>query len=160
MSEKISLDSSALPHQVGCDVGILPENMRCVAADTLCRVLELRHALPACPPCRWLRHRSLAPLLRRCQRHRTSEPYAPAVSAHRPSFAAGDGCRRGPLVCGTAAWRTLRVPHDASGRLSPAGHPHLLAAGASRVLNRLCVHKDCTSLRRPGPRKDDVSFIQ
>ena len=119
----------------------------------------LRHALPACPPCRWLRHRSLAPLLRRCQRHRTSEPYAPAVSAHRPSFAAGDGCRRGPLVCGTAAWRTLRVPHDASGRLSPAGHPHLLAAGASRVLNRLCVHKDCTSLRRPGPRKDDVSFI-
>lgn len=37
---------------------------------------------------------------------------------------------------------------------------HLLAAGASRVLNRLCVHKDCTSLRRPGPRKDDVSFIQ
>lgn len=63
-------------------------------------------------------------------------------------------------VCGTAAWRTLRVPHDASGRLSPAGHPHLLAAGASRVLNRLCVHKDCTSLRRPGPRKDDVSFIQ
>lgn len=25
--------------------------MRCAAADTLCRVLGLRHALPACPPC-------------------------------------------------------------------------------------------------------------
>lgn len=49
---------------------------------------------------------------------------------------------------------------DASGRMSPAGHPHLLAAGASRVLNRPCVRKDCTSLRRPGPRKGDVSVIQ
>lgn len=56
--------------------------------------------------------------------------------------------------------RTLRVPYDASGRMSPAGHPHLLAAGASRVLNRPCVRKDCTSLRRPGPRKGDVSVIQ
>lgn len=46
------------------------------------------------------------------------------------------------------------------GRMSPAGHPHLLAAGASRVLNRPCVRKDCTSLRRPGPRKGDVSVIQ
>lgn len=45
-------------------------------------------------------------------------------------------------------------------RMSPAGHPHLLAAGASRVLNRPCVRKDCTSLRRPGPRKGDVSVIQ
>lgn len=54
----------------------------------------------------------------------------------------------------------LRVPYDASGRMSPAGHPHLLAAGASRVLNRPCVRKDCTSLRRPGPRKGDVSVIQ
>lgn len=53
-----------------------------------------------------------------------------------------------------------RVPYDASGRMSPAGHPHLLAAGASRVLNRPCVRKDCTSLRRPGPRKGDVSVIQ
>jgi len=44
--------------------------------------------------------------------------------------------------------------------MSPAGHPHLLAAGASRVLNRPCVRKDCTSLRRPGPRKGDVSVIQ
>lgn len=52
------------------------------------------------------------------------------------------------------------VFHDASGRMSPAGHPHLLAAGASRVLNRPCVRKDCTSLRRPGPRKGDVSVIQ
>lgn len=43
---------------------------------------------------------------------------------------------------------------------SPAGHPYLLAAGASRVLNRPCVRKDCTSLRRPGPRKGDVSVIQ
>lgn len=51
-------------------------------------------------------------------------------------------------------------PYDASGRMSPAGHPHLLAAGASRVLNRPCVRKDCTSLRRPGPRKGDVSVIQ
>lgn len=59
-----------------------------------------------------------------------------------------------------AAWRALRVPYDASGRMSPAGHPHLLAAGASRVLNRPCVRKDCTSLRRPGPRKGDVSVIQ
>lgn len=42
----------------------------------------------------------------------------------------------------------------------PAGHPHLLAAGASRVLNRPCIRKDCTSLRRPGPRKGDVSVIQ
>lgn len=50
--------------------------------------------------------------------------------------------------------------YDASGRMSPAGHPHLLAAGASRVLNRPCVRKDCTSLRRPGPRKGDVSVIQ
>lgn len=41
--------------------------------------------------------------------------------------------------------------------MSPAGHPHLLAAGASRVLNRPCIRKDCTSLRRPGPRKGDVS---
>lgn len=54
----------------------------------------------------------------------------------------------------------LRVPHDASGRMSPAGHPHLLAAGASRVLNRPCGRKGCTSLRRPAPRKDDVSVIQ
>lgn len=45
------------------------------------------------------------------------------------------------------------------GCLRPA-HPHLLAAGASRVLNRPCVRKDCTSLRRPGPRKGDVSVIQ
>lgn len=44
--------------------------------------------------------------------------------------------------------------------MSPACHPHLLAAGASRVLNRPCVRKDCTSLRRPGPRKGDVSVIQ
>lgn len=44
--------------------------------------------------------------------------------------------------------------------MRPAGHPHLLAAGASRVLNRPCVRKDCTSLRRPGPRKGDVSVIQ
>lgn len=49
---------------------------------------------------------------------------------------------------------------DASGRMSPAGHPHLLAAGASRVLNRPCARKDCTSLRRPGLRKGDVSVIQ
>ena len=34
------------------------------------------------------------------------------------------------------------------------------AARASRVLNRPCVRKDCTSLRRPGPRKGDVSVIQ
>lgn len=54
----------------------------------------------------------------------------------------------------------FRIPYDASGRMSPAGHPHLLAAGASRVLNRPCVRKDCTSLRRPGPRKGDVSVIQ
>lgn len=65
-----------------------------------------------------------------------------------------------PLVRGAAAWRALRVPYDASGRMSPAGHPHLLAAGASRVLNRPCIRKDCTSLRRPGPRKGDVSVIQ
>lgn len=44
--------------------------------------------------------------------------------------------------------------------MRPVGHPHLLAAGASRVLNRPCVRKDCTSLRRPGPRKGDVSVIQ
>lgn len=54
----------------------------------------------------------------------------------------------------------FRIPYDASGRMSPAGHPHLLAAGASRVLNRPCIRKDCTSLRRPGPRKGDVSVIQ
>lgn len=36
----------------------------------------------------------------------------------------------------------------------------MVAAGASRVLNRPCVRKDCTSLRRPGPRKGDVSVIQ
>lgn len=58
------------------------------------------------------------------------------------------------------AARLLGVPHDASGRMSPAGHPHLLAAGASRVLNRPCGRKGCTSLRRPAPRKDDVSVIQ
>ena len=34
------------------------------------------------------------------------------------------------------------------------------AAGASRVLNRPCGRKGCTSLRRPAPRKDDVSVIQ
>lgn len=32
--------------------------------------------------------------------------------------------------------------------------------GASRVLNRPCARKDCTSLRRPGLRKGDVSVIQ
>lgn len=36
----------------------------------------------------------------------------------------------------------------------------MLAAGASRVLNRPCGRKGCTSLRRPAPRKDDVSVIQ
>lgn len=58
------------------------------------------------------------------------------------------------------AARLLGVRYVFRGRMSPAGHPHLLAAGASRVLNRPCVRKDCTSLRRPGPRKGDVSVIQ
>lgn len=136
-------------------------DMRCAAADTLCRVLEFRHAISAHPPGRWLCHRTLAPLLRCRQRCRAAEPYSPAVPAHRPPFAVGDGSGRHPLVCGAVAGGLLRVSGTASGRVSRAGDPSLLAAGSSRVLNRfLRPTRAVHSSADPVSRKDSVLIIQ